>query len=161
MTENSETLVYLVRHGEAKPKEEDPDRPLSAVGADEVSRMAAWAAAAGVRVTAIQHSGKLRAQQTAEIFADQLPEAPAAQAVSGLAPNDDVTPIARQLLSERGSIMLVGHLPFLERLASLLITSDAGSPTVALAAGAILALASTDKGWRVVCLMQPKFLQAP
>jgi phosphohistidine phosphatase SixA len=28
MTDNTEALVYLVRHGEAKPRDEDPERPL-------------------------------------------------------------------------------------------------------------------------------------
>ena len=76
MTDNSETLVYLVRHGEAKPKGEDPERPLSEVGEDDVVRMAVWAAETGNHVAAIWHSGKLRAQQTVKVFADQLPESP-------------------------------------------------------------------------------------
>jgi phosphohistidine phosphatase len=161
MTENPEALVYLVRHGEPKPKDEDPDRPLSAVGNNDVSRMAHWAAGAGVRVTAIQHSGKLRAQQTAKIFADHLPEAPVSQAVSGLAPNDDVEPVAKQLQIESGPIMLVGHLPFLERLASLLLAGDADASVVTFDAGALLALANNQNGWSAVCLIQPKLLPAP
>jgi phosphohistidine phosphatase len=161
MTNKSDALVYLVRHGEAKPKDEDPERSLTAAGKDDVSLIATWAAATGSHVAAIQHSGKLRAQQTAQIFADHLPEAPAPQAVSGLAPNDDVEPIAEQLQSESGPIMLVGHLPFLERLASLLITGDADASLVTLDAGALLALAKNEDRWCVVCLMQPKLLPAP
>jgi phosphohistidine phosphatase len=161
MTDNSNALVYLVRHGEAMPKEEDPERPLTAAGRDDVSRMAAWAATTGNHVAAIQHSGKLRAQQTAQIFADHLPEAPIPEAVSGLAPNDDVKPIANQLRSEVHPIMLVGHLPFLERLASLLVAGNADAPVVTLDAGALLALAKDEDGWSAVCLMQPRYLPAP
>ena len=146
MAKNNETLVYLVRHGEAKPKDEDSERPLSEAGEDDVVRMAVWAAETGIHVAAIRHSGKLRAQQTAEIFADQLPDAFVPQAVSGLAPNDDVEPIAKQLQAEQGPIMLVGHLPFLERLASLLVTGDADAPAVILDAGALLALAKNENG---------------
>ena len=39
--------------------------------------MATWAAGAGVHVDEIRHSGKLRAQQTAEIFAKHLADVPA------------------------------------------------------------------------------------
>ena len=39
--ELSETMLYLVRHGEAKPKDEDPERGLTLLGADAVARMAA------------------------------------------------------------------------------------------------------------------------
>ena len=119
--ELSETMLYLVRHGEAKPKDEDPERGLTLLGADAVARMAAWAAGAGIRVDEIRHSGKLRAQQTAEIFAQHLSNAPIPQVVSGLAPNDDVEPIAQQLEGASRPIMLVGHLPFLESLTSLLV----------------------------------------
>ncbi len=38
--------VYLVQHGLAKSKEEDPARPLTAAGRDEVERVATAAAAA-------------------------------------------------------------------------------------------------------------------
>lgn len=161
MTDHSETLVYLVRHGEAKPKEEDPERPLSEAGEDDVVRMAVWAAETGIHVIAIRHSGKLRAQQTAEIFADHLPEAPLSRAVSGLGPNDDLEPIAKRLQSEQGPIMLVGHLPFLERLASLLVAGDADAAVVTLEAGAFLALAKNENGWCVDYLIQPKLLSAP
>jgi len=123
--------------------------------------MAVWAAETGIHVAAILQSGKLRAQQTAEIFADQLPEAPVPQAVSGIAPNDDIKPIAKQLQSEQGPIMPIGHLPFLERLASLLVTGDADASVVTLDAGALLALAKNENGWYVDYLMQPKLLPAP
>ena len=157
-SELPETLLYLVRHGEAKPKDEDPERALTAAGEDDIARMAAWAAGAGIRVDEIRHSGKLRAQQTAEIFAEHLSDAPVPQAVSGLAPNDDVEPTAQLLRDERRAIMLVGHLPFLERLTSLLVAGDANASVVSLDAGALLALAKNESGWSAVSLMQPKLL---
>lgn len=142
----------------AKPKDEDPERGLTLLGADAVARMAAWAAGAGFRVDEIRHSGKLRAQQTAEIFARHLSNAPIPQAVSGLAPNDDVEPIAQQLAGASRPIMLVGHLPFLESLTSLLVADDADASVASLEAGALLALAKCESGWNAVCLMQPKLL---
>ena len=39
---------------------------------EAVEKIAAWAAASGVRVDAIRHSGKLRAEQTAKILAAAL-----------------------------------------------------------------------------------------
>ncbi len=46
---SSTMQVYLVQHGLAKSKEEDPERPLTAAGREEVERVARAAAAAGVR----------------------------------------------------------------------------------------------------------------
>lgn len=154
----SHRRLYLVRHGQAKPKDEDPERGLTDVGRTDVTRMAAWAAAAGILVDEIRHSGKLRAQQTAEIFAEHL--GTPAVAAPGLAPNDDVADIARAIESEQGDIMLVGHLPFLERLAALLIAGNAESGFVTLDAGALVDLTRTEDGWKATCLLQPRLLPA-
>lgn len=148
--------LYLVRHGEAKPKDEDPERGLTDAGRTDATRMAAWAAAAGVQVGEIRHSGKLRAQQTAEIFVDHL--GTRAVATPGLAPNDDVAPIADAIEQEQGVVMLAGHLPFLGRLAALLITGNSEDRVLTLEASALLELTKTDDGWKATCLMQPRLL---
>lgn len=152
----SQRRLYLVRHGEAKPKEEDPERGLTDAGRAEVTRMAAWAASAGIQVDETRHSGKLRAQQTAEIFAEHLGKQ--AVATAGLSPNDDVVDVHKAIESEHGDVMLVGHLPLLERLASLLIAGDAESGVVMLDAGALMELTWTDDGWKATFLMQPRLL---
>src|ERR671919_59444 len=61
--------LYLVQHGEAKSEAEDPDRPLTDRGADQVRQVATLAGAAGlVMVERVVHSGKTRARQTAETW---------------------------------------------------------------------------------------------
>ncbi|HBT41126.1 MAG TPA: phosphohistidine phosphatase SixA, partial [Rhodospirillaceae bacterium] len=57
--------LYLVRHGLALTKDENPDRPLSAQGQKDVKRMASFLGRAGVRMPRVIHSEILRAQQTA------------------------------------------------------------------------------------------------
>ena len=54
--------LYLVQHGEAKAEAEDPERPLTARGRDDIGRLAALLARIGVRVARLEHSGKRRAQ---------------------------------------------------------------------------------------------------
>ena len=156
MTHPQTRRLYLVRHGEAKTKDEDPERGLTDAGRVDVNRMAVWAAAKGIHVDAIQHSGKQRAAQTAEIFAQQLKVQ--TEAAPGLAPNDDVADIARAIERRQGNIMLVGHLPFLERLAALLTLGTADRSVVTLEAAALSELTGTDEGWQITCLMQPRFL---
>ncbi|RMF60516.1 MAG: phosphohistidine phosphatase SixA, partial [Calditrichaeota bacterium] len=117
--------VYLVQHGKSFSKEEDPERSLTPEGEKEVAGMAEWAARAGVAVAEIKHSGKTRARQTAEIFAANLHPEGGVREASGLNPLDDVVVFANQPGNLEEGVMLVGHLPFLERLTSFLIT---GSP---------------------------------
>ena len=102
--------LFLVQHGKAKPDTEDPERSLTEQGAEIVRRMADWAAQVGLGVDQIQHSGKRRAEQTATILAKWLSPPKGDIAVKGLSPNDDVNQVAASLLSDQGSIMLVGHL---------------------------------------------------
>lgn len=151
--------VYLVRHGEAKSKDEDPERPLTEHGRGAVERMAIWSAAAGFQVDRMLHSGKLRAEQTAELLAGYLRPAPRVQSASGLGPNDDVQPVAESLQQQDGSIMLVGHLPFLERLASFLLIGDADRSLVDFEAGALVALTQQGRHWTIRCVIQPHLLR--
>lgn len=147
--------VYLVQHGEAKREEEDPQRPLTERGRAEVEQVAAWLARAAVPVDAIEHSGKLRAQQTAELLAAALRPAGGVRAVSGLAPRDDVRPVAERLGQGDERLMLVGHLPFMSRLASLLLVGDPERELVRFRYGGVVCLERQDAGWRLVWMVTP------
>jgi phosphohistidine phosphatase len=149
-------VIYLVQHGEAKSKEEDPDRPLTDEGRATVQRVAAWAAKAGVQVGQIRHSGKRRAEQTAAIFADALKPDESVTAYPGLGPKDGVEPVAEALASCPCAVMVVGHLPFLSRLASYLVTGDPETPIVRFRYGGLVGLAQDEQKWTLACLVPPE-----
>ena len=64
--------LYLMQHGEATTEAENPARPLTDTGRAAVERVAARAKAADVRIDRCVHSGKLRAEQTAELLVGVL-----------------------------------------------------------------------------------------
>jgi phosphohistidine phosphatase len=111
---------YLVRHGEAVDASVDRTRPLTSSGREDVERTAQLAAAKVVRVQTIYHSGILRAAQTAEIIAARLGCGAVVLPMSGLQPEDDPHVVAAELTVAEMPMMLVGHLPHLNRLAALL-----------------------------------------
>jgi phosphohistidine phosphatase len=114
--------LYLVQHGRSFSKEQDPEQGLSPEGLADVRRIAEVAAMYGVSPASIMHSGRKRAQQTAEIFAEALlGEKSRIGIISGIGPMDDVTVVAN-MLKTGDNLMLVGHLPFMERLAGFLVT---------------------------------------
>ena len=113
--------LYLVQHGRSLPRDVDPDQGLSVEGVSQVERIAGVAKGYGVSVTRILHSGKQRALQTAIIMGSILEPRGGIQAADGLAPLDPVEPWAERLKPGEG-LMLVGHLPFMEKLASFLVT---------------------------------------
>ena len=111
--------LFLLQHGKSLPKDKDPNKGLSEAGIHETERIAQVAKGYGVHVSSIAHSGKTRAFQTADIFASALKPEGGLQKISGLNPLDDVTAFAVDSTEDR---MLVGHLPFMERLTAYLIT---------------------------------------
>lgn len=117
-------MLYLVRHGEAKTEGADSQRTLTESGAAAAERVAAWAARAGVKVDEIRHSGKRRAEQTAEIFANHLRPPNGIRAISAIAPNDDAAGFADALRTTSEEVMIVSHLPFLARLTGALVAND-------------------------------------
>ena len=118
--------LYLVRHGEAKPKEQDPERPLTERGSETVRRVAALMGGMRLSVGGIHHSTKLRARQTAEILAAGSGAVVPVTQVPNLEPQADVDELAESLSAATTDLMLVGHLPHLDRLASRLVSGDAG-----------------------------------
>ena len=150
--------LYLVQHGEAKSKAEDPQRPLTERGREKVQRVAAFAAKAGLEVSQIRHSGKRRAEETASILAEYLSPAKGVLVISGLAPMDDVRPIAQALQEETAPLMLVGHLPFMDRLAGLLVTGDPDRSVVRFRMGGIVCLEGAGDDWAVKWVVTPELV---
>lgn len=141
--------LYLVQHGKAKSKDEDPQRPLTEAGRQETEKMAALAARMGVEVHQIRHSGKTRAAQTAAIFQEQLDPPSGLQAVDGLNPTDEVEPVAEHLKAAGETVMLVGHLPFMPGLAGWLVNRDPQAPPVPFRNSGILCLQLKEGEWSV------------
>jgi phosphohistidine phosphatase len=152
--------LYLVQHGEAKSEAEDPERPLTERGTETVRQMAALASQVGVRVTQIRHSGKRRAEQTAALLAERLSPAKGVIAVEGLKPNDDVLPVMESLQGEHEPVMLVGHLPFLSHLASLLMVGNTESGIIRFQQAGIVCLSQVDGKWAVSWVMPPDLLSS-
>ncbi len=148
--------IYLVQHGISLPKEEDPERGLSREGSDDVKRIALDAQSHKIGVRSIQHSGKKRAEQTAEIFAAILQPAEGVLQKSGMGPMDDVKPFAAQLDSSSGA-MYIGHLPFMETLIGFLAAGDESKSVFKFQNGGIVCLAQRpDKTWHIKWALMPR-----
>ena len=146
-------MLYLMQHAQAVPEEVDPLRPLSEEGRTTIARVAAHVALRSLAVEHIYHSGKLRARQTAEILGAVLHLEDWAEQLDGLNPKDRAAPLARWLRVEtqksaESGIVLVSHLPLLDRLASLLLTGDEEMSVIAFQYAALVALEPKGDGKR-------------
>lgn len=148
--------VYLARHGDALPTQQDANRPLSENGRKQVSHVADVLEQIGASVDRMIHSGKPRALQTAEILAQSVMWDVELARADDMNPNDPVEPWVDRLSAFDRDTMLVGHLPFLGKLASRLVTGGDGTPVVAFAAGTVACLERTENGaWYVAAVIPP------
>jgi phosphohistidine phosphatase len=112
-------FVVLVHHAEALGPDVDPHRALSARGLAQASWLANWAKAAGIFPTAVWHSGKQRSRQTAEMFLVTCNPRADFRMVRGLRP-DDPAGWMHDALVDTSDVVVVGHMPHLPALLSLL-----------------------------------------
>jgi len=152
--------VYLVQHGKAKSADEDPNRGLSDEGSAEVTRMADFFCNLRIPVSLIQHSGKRRAEETAHIIASCIRTASGPIHTDGLNPSDDPSMTANFLNVYTDDILIVGHLPHLERLTSLLLTGNQDRRPVQFRNGGIVHLEKEPSGvWTLVWAIVPDLLR--
>jgi phosphohistidine phosphatase len=150
--------LYLVQHADALAEDIDPARPLSERGRADVERVAALLGRRLPALSRILHSGKTRARQTAEILASTIAADVAIEQAHGLNPLDDTEPIVRRIDGSDDDIMLVGHLPFMARLASRLLVREPEAGVVAFRPGTVLCLEEEDGTWRVAWMVRPELL---
>jgi phosphohistidine phosphatase len=152
-------LLYLVQHAEAKREEDDPERGLTDKGFRDIARTAMIARDRGVRVNRVFHSGKKRAAQTAETVVTYLRPPGGDLQADGLAPMDDPYVWDERLVSLNEDIMLVGHLPHLARLASLLLCGDTDRNCVNFQmAGIVCMKRSGDGHWAIEWMIVPELM---
>ena len=150
--------AYLVQHGKAKSKEEDPDRPLTEEGRKEVeSVMLLMLRFGAITASRVVHSGKRRAAETAELIARKLEAEVAAE--DGLDPDDDPALWAARLRDADRDLVVVGHLPHLERVASLLLCGHPDGGTVRLANGGVACLTGESDRWALQWAITPALVQ--
>jgi len=153
-------LLYLVQHAEAKGEQEDPARGLTDRGSADIKKVAAFIAGMDIRVKKIYHSGKTRAAQTAQILADFIRSEEVTGPVDGLAPMDDPGKWSAMLNASKDNVMLVGHLPHLGRLSSLLLCGDSEKNLIDFRMGGVVCLKKSDGGaWSVQWMITPEIVR--
>ena len=149
-------MIYLIRHADAVSAEEDPSRPLSAKGREQVARACGHLRKdPDFSPAELWHSPLARSRETAELLAGGLGLDAPVVLRKGLEPEDDPADIAERLGAEKRSIAVVGHEPHLGVLASIL-TRGPGRNAVYFhfhKAG-VLALRRRDGGWRAEWLLK-------
>jgi phosphohistidine phosphatase len=151
--------LFLVQHAKAASKDVDPERPLTEAGKRDIQEVSGFIKRLNLSVDCLWHSGKQRAEQTAEALGKVIEVRKETIARDGLSPNDNVTAIRNEIISGRQDIMIVGHQPFVSKLASLLLTGSELSGTVAFKQGSIVCLnCYQENQWQLDWMIIPDLL---
>jgi len=151
--------LYLLQHAKALTAQQDSARPLSEEGRRELRKVAAFIKSLDLSVDYLWHSDKLRAVQTAESLSGAVKVKKAVSESNNLGPNDDVATIRDELVSGQRDIMIVGHLPFLSKLTSLLLTgSESANPVGFRNAGIVCLNCAEENQWQIDWMVTPHTL---
>lgn len=151
--------LYLVQHGEALPKETEPERPLSERGRNDVRKLAGFLSESGVRVERVFHSGKTRARQTAELLAAEIAPGAEVEESLGLDPNDPTDAFALEVARWSEDALVVGHLPFMARLVSRLVTREETPYLAAYRPGSVVCVERAEDGsWVILWMLRPELM---
>lgn len=117
--------IYLMQHGPALPKEQDPDEGLSPAGEERIHASGKALKKMGVSLDVIISSPKKRSRQTAAIVAEEMGIPPEkimeTEKVKAMAPPEETI---NALIEYAGNkkILIAGHLPSVAETASFLLT---------------------------------------
>jgi phosphohistidine phosphatase len=149
-------LVYLVRHGIAKSNIEDSERALTRDGEAEIETIGVALKKRGVSVDNIFHSPKKRAFQTAHIIGATVAPGLTPEISDGLLPEDDPEQWLDRLENMDCDTMLVGHLPYMGILTSLLRCGDENNALEEFTPGTVVCLRKTDDCFTLEWKISPR-----
>ncbi len=147
--------LLLMQHAKSKSEEEDPERGITETGKKETAAAAQFLRTFNFNVDEIWHSTKKRSRETAEIVTSSNNLKNIISEKDFLSPLDDVKPVVKVLNSHNHNIMIIGHLPFLSRLISLLITGYENYEPVKFINSGVVALVHEDEKWKIISVLSP------
>ncbi len=167
--------LYLCQHGDSAPKEVNPEKPLTVKGIQEVKAIGRMLAEAGLQFSEIYHSGKLRAKQTSEILAKAVSFRGTIAIKKGIEPMDLVLPLVDEVTTfyqdnstnrdnstnkqiSEANILIVGHLPFMTKLVSQLLTRNENNIVVNFVTGSVVCLERIEYQWVLNWMLRPELL---
>jgi phosphohistidine phosphatase len=117
--------IYLMQHGPALPKDQDPEEGLSPEGKERIRSSARAIKKMGVSFDAVLSSPKKRSKETAAIVAEEvgfpLDRIVETTRVKAMTPPEE-TAQALSELSGAERVLIAGHLPSVAEVASFLLT---------------------------------------
>ena len=152
--------IYLMRHGEAEPFGQDKDRILSTAGKNDVNNLSHFLKQQPLKVTHFFHSNKMRAIETASIMSTAIHSTYPMTERQELDSDASIQLLLTELPAWEGNVFLVGHMPYMGKLASYLSTANENLAHFAIEPGCLLCLESAGykSQWQLAWMINPRRL---
>jgi len=151
--------VYIVRHGEAGAAHSDSARQLTDAGRAEARAIAQFLKKTGARVSAIWHSPKARAKETAEILQREGDLGGDLTEHRGLLPEDHPSEVTIAIDAETEDLLIVGHLPNVSYLVSALLVDQHTRPFALFnTCSALCVERNGPSRWHLLWFISPELL---
>ncbi len=151
--------VYLIRHGDAAAAAVDSARPLTPQGRAESQTIAAFLKRNGAQSSAVWHSSKVRARETAEIVLRDGALGGSLVEHRGLLPEDHASDVTIAINAESDDLCVVGHLPHLAYLASALLVGPNAAPFALFNTASALCMERNGPSrWHLLWFVSPEQL---
>ncbi len=153
--------LYIIRHGEAKSAGEDPEKSLSEKGIKDVEKIGSFIEEhIFINVKRIYHSSKKRSFQTAEILETYIDPPDGLRISEQLDPMADPGFWEDEIKNHTDDLMIVGHLPHVERIASLLLFDTPEKDIINFQTAGLACLNRDDEGiWTLRWMITPEVLK--
>ena len=150
--------LFLMRHGEYLATDMQAAGSLSVKGKNDIAKLATFISKLDTDVDRIWHSSKLRAKQTAEILSDKMTGV-SVQYQAGLEPDDDIEMVFAEISLATQDSMIVGHLPFMPKLISQLVSGTENKELVVFQPGTLVCLEKLEmQRWIISWVISPGIL---
>ncbi len=150
--------IYLIQHGEAKREEEDPLRGLTEKGKEDIKKSGEFLNKINVKVNKIWHSGKKRAEESSLILKECLSFEKEIEKIDGINPMDEPEGIYEKIKNLDYDLLVVGHLPNLSKLASLLLAKDKNKNIIAFKMASVLCIEKKEENFELNFFITPEII---
>jgi phosphohistidine phosphatase len=153
--------LYLVRHGEVSNREVFSNRPLSQKGKADVFKIGKFLKGADVKVKidVLWHSRKVRAVQTAQILAKIIKiDQEKVVEKEELSPTAPANNLLKQIIKGNTNLMIVGHLPFLQKISSLLLVNSEYEELIKFPSGGVVCFKREGDKWYLLWEVIPELI---
>lgn len=150
--------LFLVRHGESVSTD-NAEPTLSETGIRQTQEVARFLKQCRVEIDEMIHSEKWRAQQTAQIMGQIAAPDLTLIPRTGLKPNDPIEPLLEEIAAFDRNVMVVSHLPFLEKLLATLVMGSESSSPIELCGSCVVCLQGSGLSWQIAWVISPELVR--